>query len=115
MSDSAQPSRAHFEAQYIEFAGWPAKAASLETMTIRPRLWARNVGRSWRVSSSTPKKFGFHHAANLFGGQILKCATCRRDSGVVHHRIECIPCRQSYRESVSMDAGSVTSIRSNSI
>jgi len=48
---------AHFDAQYMEFAGCPKKAASLETITIRPCRWARNVGSSTRVSSSTPKKF----------------------------------------------------------
>jgi Aminotransferase class I and II len=36
--------------------GWPMKAASLETMMMRPRLCARNVGSRARVSPSTPKK-----------------------------------------------------------
>ena len=55
---SAQPSMAHFDAQYIEFAGCPMNAASLDTMRMRPARCARNVG-SMRLPGAVVSEMAF--------------------------------------------------------
>ena len=72
------------------------KAASLETITIRPLPCALKVGSNARVKPSTPKKFVSITRRSSELRHVLQYAS-GRDTGVVHDGIEFVAGPGQYR------------------